>query len=129
MSIISMQLHHLGKRNIIVIFLIGVFALPLSAEAFSLTAIVEAHQERMQRGYERMSHRLCSVVSTLLPFVVSERCVGERGKSSENEESVLPVSARNGLLAESIFEFGTSMASSTEEAGITATTSTSTLSE
>ena len=69
------------------------FAVPLSARAFSLATLVEAHQERMQLRYERMSYRLCGVVSSLLPFVGTEAwCTGkgvEKTPSSTPDEDVL----------------------------------------
>lgn len=67
--------------------------LPRSADAFSLTTLVEAHQERMQRSYEQLSARLCTAVSSLLPFVASDVwCTGKGAKNpvvSEPSETLL----------------------------------------
>ena len=65
-------------RLLVTALFLCLLALPFPAKAFSLATLVEAHQERMQLRYERMSYRLCGVVSILLPFVSAEAwCVGK----------------------------------------------------
>src|ERR1043166_723928 len=91
------------RHGALAAFLTATLMLPISAHAFSLATLVEAHQERMQQRYERMSHRLCNVVSTLLPFVASDDwCVSKEGKYGMPEERIEP------LIIEGIPDSGTS---------------------
>ena len=71
---------------------------PLRVDAFSLSSLIERHQDRMQKQYESISRQLCSVVSILLPFAREDDwCIGRSNTvvSSESAEKQPATQAEN----------------------------------
>lgn len=112
----------IASRYFTVAYLLCLVAQPLPADAFSLATFVEAHQERMQRRYELMSYRLCTAVSSLLPFVASGAwCMGEVEKGTRSADEDLAPGATELFM----FENGTSSAPSLPKPVVMATTTVS----